>query len=75
MATNEKKDINSIDKGIGISYQFFIGKRFYIQPGFHTYLRAEKSVLFNGNETYNIPTFDKTFVIRLGVRLFSKYDK
>ena len=34
METGEKQDLPSNDFGIGVSYQFFIGRTFYIQPGF-----------------------------------------
>ena len=46
MATGEKQDLPSNDFGIGISYQFFIGRTFYIQPGVHTYFRSEQSINF-----------------------------
>jgi hypothetical protein len=37
LTSNERQNIASNDLGIGISYQFFIGKYFYIQPGVHSY--------------------------------------
>jgi hypothetical protein len=67
-----KKDIHSTDFGGGISYQFFIGKRFYLQPGLHLYLRSDKSVQF-GQATYHIPNADFAPVFRVGYRLWSKY--
>lgn len=70
--TGEKKDIHSTDFGGGISYQFFIGRYFYIQPGLHIYLRSDKSVDFS-NAKYDIPNVDISPVIRLGVRLWRKY--
>jgi len=66
-----KKDIHSTDFGGGVSYQFFIGKRFYIQPGLHLYLRSDKSAQFN-QTTYNIPNVDFAPVFRVGYRLWSK---
>jgi hypothetical protein len=73
MATNEKQDLPSNDFGIGISYQFFIGHTFYIQPGIHSYFRAEKSITFTDNGTYTIPTFELSPVVRIGARLLRKY--
>ena len=66
------KDIHSIDTGLGISYQFFIGRVFYVQPGIHLYLRGSKSVDFSGSQ-YNIPNADVSPVIRIGARLWKKY--
>jgi hypothetical protein len=67
-----KKDIHRTDTGAGISYQFFIGKSFYIQPGFHVYLRGDHHLDFN-NQQYNIPNVDLAPVIRLGYRLWRTY--
>lgn len=66
------KDIHSIDTGLGISYQFFFGRVFYIQPGVHLYLRDSKSTDFGGVK-YNIPNADFSPVVRLGARLWKKY--
>jgi hypothetical protein len=66
-----KRNIHSTDFGGGISYQFFIGRHFYLQPGIHIYLRGDKSAYFNG-VTYNIPNADFSPVIRLGYRLWRK---
>jgi hypothetical protein len=66
------KDIHSIDTGLGISYQFFIGRVFYIQPGVHLYLRGNKSADFSGT-TYNIPNADFSPVVRIGARLWKQY--
>jgi len=73
MATSEKQDLPSNDFGIGVSYQFFIGRTFYIQPGIHTYYRSEQSIKFTDGGTYTIPTFEISPVVRLGVRLWRKY--
>ena len=67
-----KKDIHSTDVGGGISYQFFIGSSFYIQPGFHIYLRGNNSLDF-GNQKYNIPNVDLAPVLRIGFRYWKKY--
>ncbi len=71
-SSGDQKDLKSIDTGIGTSYQFFIGRYFYIQPGFHLYARASNSVDFE-NVKYNIPTFDVSPIIRVGIRLWKQY--
>ncbi|MNS42611.1 hypothetical protein D3C72_749940 [compost metagenome] len=73
LSTAEKQDISSNDVGIGISYQFFIGRTFYIQPGIHSYFRSEQSTTFANNQTYTIPTFELTPIVRIGARLWEKY--
>jgi len=73
MSTGEKQDLPSNDFGIGISYQFFLGRVFYIQPGVHSYFRAEQTITYTNNETYTIPTFELSPVVRIGARLWSKY--
>jgi len=73
MESGEKQDLPSNDFGIGVSYQFFIGRTFYIQPGVHTYFRAEQTIPFTNGGTYTIPTFEISPVVRLGVRLWRKY--
>jgi hypothetical protein len=73
MESGEKQDLPSNDFGIGVSYQFFIGRTFYIQPGVHTYFRAEQSIAFTNGGTYTIPTFEISPVVRLGARLWRKY--
>ncbi len=67
-------DLKSIDSGIGFSYQFFIGRYLYIQPGFHLYLRQSNHVDF-GSIRYTIPNADVSPVIRIGVRLWKQYLK
>jgi hypothetical protein len=57
---------------LGISYQFFIGRVFYVQPGVHLYLRGNKSADFGGVQ-YNIPNADISPVIRIGARLWKQY--
>lgn len=71
-SSGEQRDVKSIDSGLGISYQFFIGRVFYIQPGFHLYLRGNNSANF-GNEQYKIPNQDVSVVVRVGARLWKKY--
>jgi len=73
MSTGEKQDLPSNDFGIGISYQFFIGRIFYIQPGVHSYFRAEETITFANSGTYSIPTFELTPIVRIGARLWKKY--
>ena len=73
LSTGEKQDIPSNDVGIGISYQFFIGRTFYIQPGIHSYFRSEQSTTFANHQTYTIPTFELTPIVRIGARLWKKY--
>ena len=71
-SSGNQKDLKSIDSGLGISYQFFIGRVFYIQPGFHLYLRGNNSADF-GNIQYKIPNEDVSVVVRLGARVWKKY--
>jgi hypothetical protein len=66
-STGVKKDIHSTDIGGGVSYQFFLGRHVYLQPGFHIYLRKDNSADFNGT-VYNIPNVDLAPVIRVGYR-------
>lgn len=70
-STSIHKDLHSTDSGLGISYQFFAGRYFYIQPGMHVYVRGNKSLDF-GDVRYSISTVDLSPVIRLGVRLWSQ---
>jgi hypothetical protein len=71
-STGNKQDLYSTDFGGGISYQFFVGRSFYIQPGMHIYLRADKSLDF-GEQVYNIPNVDISPVIRIGYRFWKQY--
>lgn len=71
-STGITKNIKSIDTGLGLSYQFFIGPIFYLQPGVHLYVRRNNSADF-GDVQYNIPNADISPVIRLGVRLWRQY--
>jgi hypothetical protein len=72
ISTGSTQDVKSTDTGLGISYQFFIGRYFYVQPGVHLYLRSDKSANFDG-VIYQIPNADVSPVIRLGLRLWRKY--
>jgi hypothetical protein len=67
-----RKDIHSTDVGGGVSYPFFVGPHFYLQPGLHLYLRGDKSADFNGVK-YEIPNVDFAPVFRVGYRIWSKY--
>jgi hypothetical protein len=71
-STGIKQDMHSIDFGCAVSYQFFIGRIFYVQPGLHLYLRKANSLDFNGT-TYTIPTADFSPVLRLGIRYWKKF--
>jgi hypothetical protein len=68
-ATGVSQDVRSIDYGGGVSYQLFIGKAFYVQPGLHLYLRDRKAVNFS-NTVYRLPGADLAPVIRIGARLW-----
>jgi len=70
-STGDKKNLFSFDTGVGLGYQFFIGKAFYLQPAFHVYLRDRKSIYF-GNDKYTIPGMDLSPVIRIGYRLWRR---
>jgi hypothetical protein len=71
-STGMTGDIHSVDMGGGISYQFFFGRYFYLQPGLHVYLRGDHSLTF-GESVYHIPNVDVAPVIRAGVRLWMNY--
>ena len=73
LSTGEKRDIFSNDVGIGMSYQIFIGRHIYIQPGIHSYFRPEKMATFSNDQSYAIPTFELSPIVRIGVRLWGKY--
>lgn len=73
MATSEKQNLPSNDFGIGISYQFFMGHTFYIQPGVHSYFRSKQQITFENGGAYTIPTFELSPVVRIGARLWRKY--
>lgn len=66
------QNIHSTDFGGGLSYQLFLGRHVYLQPGMHIYLRASQSANFNG-DIYHIPNVDLSPVIRIGYRFWSKY--
>lgn len=70
-STGVKKDLFSMDYGLGVGYQFFIGKSFYVQPAFHLYLRERKSLDFSG-VNYKIPGMDLAPVIRVGYRIWGR---
>ena len=66
----QEKNMRSIDTGLGIGYQFFIGKkeRLYVQPSFHTYVRSKKETTVGGSK-YSIPQMDPVLSFRIGYRL------
>lgn len=70
-SSGSTKDLRSTDCGAGISYAFFLGRYFYIQPGLHVYLRRDHSLSF-ANEQYQIPNVDISPVLRLGYRFWSR---
>lgn len=70
-STGARKDLFSVDFGGGVGYQFFLGRRFYLQPAFHVYLRTDKSLNF-GDATYSVPNVDLAPVIRVGYRFWSR---
>lgn len=74
LETDQKAELVSNDYGIGLSYQFFFGRAFYLQPGVHTYFRKSKSVTFENGQDYEIPTFELTPIIRVGYRLYKKFE-
>ncbi len=71
VSTGLKKELHSTDVGGGISYQFFLGRRIYLQPGLHIYLRGDKTLHFT-DQVYTIPNMDLSPVFRLGYRLWSQ---
>jgi hypothetical protein len=71
-STGIRKDVYSVDTGIATGYQFFFGKNFYLQPALHLYLRGDAGTDFNGLR-YNIPNADFSYVLRVGVRLWSQF--
>jgi hypothetical protein len=71
-STGIKKDVDSFDTGAAVSYQFFLGRIFYIQPGLHLYLRTNKTADF-GDIQYHIPNADFSVVVRAGARLWARY--
>jgi len=71
-SSGNKKDLNSIDFGGGVGYQFFIGKYFYLQPAVHFYFRKDKELNFGDGSRYKIPSVDFSPVVRVGYRFWSK---
>jgi hypothetical protein len=72
-STSETRQINSVSPGIGINYQFFIGRYLYIQPGLHLYLRGSQDVKFTDGVTYTLSPVDFFPVVRFGVRPWKKF--
>ena len=69
-SSGQTRRIHSTDVGGGVSYQLFLWRGLYLQPGMHVYLRTDHSAAFNG-QTYRIPNVDLSPVIRVGYRLWS----
>ncbi len=71
-STGVEHDMHTYDFGLGTSYQLFLGRYIYLQPGFHFYIRADHHVDF-GAVRYNIPNIDLSPVIRIGIRYWRRY--
>jgi hypothetical protein len=69
-ATSEQVLMHSTDFGLGSSYQLFLGKWFYLQPGLHFYFRQAHLVGFSNGQKYSVPQMDISPVIRAGIRLW-----
>ncbi len=69
-ASSQELMLYSTDFGFGTSYQLFIGKWFYLQPGVHFYFRGSQSVQFTNGQDYSIPQVDISPVIRAGIRIW-----
>lgn len=72
--SNEINTLKAVSPGLGVSYQFFIGRHFYIQPGLHLYTRGSQTMTFTNGENYELSSIDFFPVVRLGVRLWKKYE-
>jgi hypothetical protein len=71
--TKEAQMINSTDFGVAASYQIFIGKLFYVQPGLHFYFRKPQSLIFSDRTNYSISTVDISPIVRIGIRFYRSY--
>lgn len=72
-STEEMQTLNALSPGLGLSYQFFIGRYFYIQPGVHLYTRQAQTATFNDGQSYELSSADFFPVLRLGVRLWKDW--
>lgn len=72
-STQEVSRLNTITPGLGIGYQFFIGRYFYLQPALHLYLYGDQSVTFSDNSIYSMSAAEIIPVIRVGVRPWKKF--
>jgi len=70
IATFENRTMYSTDFGAGTSYQVFVGRWFYLQPGFHLYIRSSQSIVFTNGKEYSLPRMDISPVIRAGIRIW-----
>jgi hypothetical protein len=71
-STSETRIKNYLTPGLGISYQLFIGRYFYLQPGVHLYVRSNNTTQFSDGSVYSLPT-EIVPVIRIGVRPWKKF--
>lgn len=69
-ATGERARLPTATYGLGVGYQFFLGRTFYVQPGVHLYTRAEKAHTFGNGAAYSLATAEVLPVVRLGIRLW-----
>jgi hypothetical protein len=72
-STKEVKRMNAVTPGLGVEYQFFIGRYLYNQPALHIYVRGIQSIQFSDNTNYSISTFDFTPLVRIGIRPWKKF--
>ena len=52
--TNESKVLRAFTPGLGVGYQFFIGRYFYLQPAIHCYFRPGNSMTFSNGVNYTL---------------------
>lgn len=70
-STGQTRRIHSTDFGGGASYQYFLWRGLYLQPGVHVYVRGDHRADFDDGKTYQIPNVDLSPVIRVGYRFWS----
>jgi hypothetical protein len=69
----EKQDIRSNDLGIGVSYQFFIGRTFTFSPGFIVISGRSKAQRLRTAKPILFQRLNLTPIVRIGARLWKKY--
>lgn len=72
-ATDESRSLNAVTPGLGIGYQFFIGRYVYIQPALHLYLRSSQEIRFGNGNNYSLATSEISPIIRVGVRPWKRW--